>query len=59
MRLELFNPFGQEVAVLVDTEQDPGYHSALLESRGLASGLYFYRLEAGSSIQTKKLMILR
>ena len=33
MRLEIFNPLGQRVAVLVDGEKEAGYHSAVLESR--------------------------
>jgi hypothetical protein len=59
VRLELFNPLGQRVAVLVDGEKEAGYHSATLESRGLAGGLYFYRLQAGDFIETRKLIILR
>jgi hypothetical protein len=59
VKLELFNLLGQSVAVLVNIEQEAGYHSALLESRGLASGLYFYRLKAGDFVETRKLIILR
>jgi hypothetical protein len=57
--LELFNPLGQRVAVLVDGEKEAGYHSVTLESRGLASGIYFYRLQVGNFVETKKLIILR
>jgi hypothetical protein len=59
VRLELFNPLGQSVALLVDGEKEAGYHSVTLESRALASGLYFYRLQAGDFVETKKLIILR
>jgi len=59
VKLELFNPLGQRVAILVDAEKEAGYHYAVLESRGLASGLYFYRFQAGNFVETKKLVILR
>jgi len=67
VRLEVFNPLGQRIAMLVDGDQEAGYHSTVLESRGLArqtagglaSGLYFYRLQAGSFVGTKKLIVLR
>jgi hypothetical protein len=59
VKLEIFNPLGQRVAVLVDGEKEAGYHSVTLESRGLASGLYLYRLQAGDFVETKKLIILR
>ncbi|MGH2576120.1 MAG: T9SS type A sorting domain-containing protein [Ignavibacteria bacterium] len=59
VNLEVFDLLGQRVAVLLDGEQEAGYHSVLLESNGLASGLYFYRLQAGNFVGTKKLIVLR
>jgi photosystem II stability/assembly factor-like uncharacterized protein len=59
VKLELFTSLGQRVAVLVDSDSEPGYHSVTFGSRELASGLYFYRLRAGGFVETKKLIILR
>jgi len=59
VRLEIFNPLGQRAAILVDAEKEAGYHSSVLEGQGLASGLYFYRLQAGDFVETRKLIILR
>jgi hypothetical protein len=56
--ISVFNTLGQEVAKLVNGYQDPGYHDVPFDARGLASGVYFYRLEAGSFIETKKLVLL-
>ena len=39
---------GQEIAVLLNEELTPGTHSATWDATGMASGLYFYRLEAVS-----------
>ena len=57
--LTVLNVLGQEVVRLVDGEQVAGSHEVKLEPRGLSSGVYFYRLVAGSFTSTKKLMLLK
>lgn len=57
--LRLYNILGQEVRTLVDEVQSPGHHSVLLDARNLASGVYFYRLDATSFVATKKLLLLK
>jgi polyhydroxybutyrate depolymerase len=57
--LAIFNTLGQHVATLVQGEQDAGYHEVRFDGSNLASGVYFYRLQAGSYVETKKLMLLR
>jgi hypothetical protein len=57
--LKVYNTFGQEVANLVDGFQAAGYHEVVFDGSGLASGLYFYRLQAGTYSDTKKLMLLK
>ncbi|HTY60396.1 MAG TPA: T9SS type A sorting domain-containing protein [Bacteroidota bacterium] len=59
VRLTVFNSIGQEVVTLVNTVEGPGIHEASLDGSGLASGVYFYRLAAGSRVAVKKLVILR
>jgi hypothetical protein len=59
VRLTVFNVTGQKVAELVNEVQGPGMHEASLDGSRLASGVYFYRLSAGSSVAAKKLVILR
>jgi len=48
VRLGIFNLLGQEVKTLVDGVQEAGYHSAEWDAAAMASGVYFYRLEAVS-----------
>ena len=57
--LEVYNSAGQRVTVLVSGEQTAGEHQVTFDGRGLASGAYLYRLQAGDFISTKKLLLLR
>jgi hypothetical protein len=57
--LSVFNTLGQVVATLVNESQEAGFHDVKFEGTNLASGVYLYRIQAGSFIQTKKLLLLR
>jgi hypothetical protein len=59
VQLEVFNMLGQRMAVLVDGEQKAGYHAAIFDGSGLASGVYVYRLRANEFVVTHKLLLLR
>jgi hypothetical protein len=57
--LKVFNVLGQEVAMLVNGIESPGSKSVTFDGSGLPSGVYFYRLQAGSYSATKMLMIVK
>ncbi len=57
--LIVFNMLGQEVATLVNGYQDAGYRSVKWDASKLPTGVYFYRLTAGASMQTRKLLLIR
>jgi hypothetical protein len=57
--LKVFNTLGQLVATLVNGEQEVGYHEVRFDGSNLASGVYFYRLQAGTYVETRKLLLLR
>ena len=57
--LRVFNILGQEVATLVNGEQKAGYKSIEWNAGSVASGVYFYRLEAGDFSASKKLLLLK
>ena len=57
--LKVFNMLGQEVMTLVKENQQRGNHAALFEANTLATGVYFYRLEAGKFVETKKMLLLK
>jgi hypothetical protein len=57
--LTLLNTLGQEIAHLVNETQDAGYHDVRFDGSGLASGVYFYRVQAGAYVLTRKLVVLK
>ncbi len=74
VRLSVFDMLGKEVGVLVNDRREAGAHVATFDGRGLASGVYLYRLQArplgsaigrdsrsgaGEIVQTRRLMLLR
>jgi hypothetical protein len=55
--LKVYNTLGQQVAQLINGDIDAGYHSVQFNAINLASGVYFYRIQAGSFVETKKLLL--
>jgi hypothetical protein len=43
----------------VSDEQEAGYHDVRFDASALSSGVYFYRLQAGDFVQTRKLLLIR
>ncbi|MBS1553025.1 MAG: choice-of-anchor D domain-containing protein [Bacteroidetes bacterium] len=57
--LKVFDVLGKEVAVLVNEKLSPGIYKAEFDGSSLSSGIYFYKLEAGSFIETKRMILLK
>jgi hypothetical protein len=57
--LKVFDVLGREIATLVNGVEQPGYKSVNFNANNLASGVYYYRLQAGNYIETRKLLLLR
>lgn len=59
VRLEVFNIQGQRVATLVNERMEAGQYNQVFDASNLPSGLYLYRIQAGSFTQTKKLVLMK
>ncbi|MBK7160476.1 MAG: T9SS type A sorting domain-containing protein [Ignavibacteria bacterium] len=57
--LKVFDILGKEVAVLVNEKLSPGIYEAEFDGSSLSSGIYFYKLEAGDFIETKRMILLK
>lgn len=57
--LKIYNILGQEVAVLVNKDQSPGNYKVKFDGSRLASGTYFYRLQAGDFVKIKKMLLIK
>ncbi|RMH58325.1 MAG: T9SS C-terminal target domain-containing protein [Bacteroidetes bacterium] len=59
VELAVYDAVGRRVALLVDGRQDAGYHEVTFEAASLPSGLYLYRLRAGSEEHTGTMILLK
>lgn len=58
-KLEIFDITGKKVKTLVDGFKTAGYYSVVLNGSDLSSGIYFYRIAAGSFVQTKRMVLIK
>jgi endo-1,4-beta-D-glucanase Y len=56
--LIVYDGLGREVATLVASRQEAGYHHVVFDGDGLASGVYYYRMRAGNFVATRKLVLV-
>jgi M6 family metalloprotease-like protein len=59
VRITICDVLGREVAVPVNEKKEPGSYEVKFDGTGLSSGVYFYRMQAGDYVQTRRLMLLR
>jgi hypothetical protein len=59
VRLVVYDILGRKVAILIDREQNAGKYNIPFDANSLASGVYFYRIEAGTFNEIKKMMLLK
>jgi choice-of-anchor B domain-containing protein len=59
VKLGVYDILGREVASLVNETKQPGVYTVSVDASGLSSGVYFYKLDAGSFSQTKRMVLLK
>jgi ligand-binding sensor domain-containing protein len=57
--LKVYDVLGREVEMLVNENLQPGSYEVTFDAAGLASGVYFYRLQSGEFTQTKRMVLMR
>jgi hypothetical protein len=57
--LNVYNVLGSEVTTLVNEKKAPGTYVVEFDGSNLSSGIYFYRMQAGDYVETKKMVLLR
>ena len=59
VQLLVYNVLGKEIATLVNEEKPAGNYKVNFDASKLSSGVYFYQLQAGSFVETKKMILIR
>ncbi|RPH34923.1 T9SS C-terminal target domain-containing protein [bacterium] len=59
VKLTVYDMLGREVAVLVNEQKPAGFYEVKFDGAGLASGMYIYRLTAGSFVQSRTMLLLK
>jgi hypothetical protein len=57
--LRVYDVLGREVATLVNEVKQPGEYTTRWDAGGVSSGVYFYRLQAGGFVQTKRMLLIK
>lgn len=57
--LKIYDILGREVATLVSNEQKPGNYEVQFDGKGLTSGIYFYKLQSGSFVESRKMILIK
>jgi len=59
VQLIVYNSIGQEIAILVNEIIEGGNHSVDFDASSLPSGIYLYKLQVGSFVETKKMILMK
>lgn len=57
--LIVYDMLGKEVATLVNEYLEPGNYTSMFSARSLSSGMYYYRLQSGNNVETKKMVMMK
>ncbi len=57
--LVIYNSLGESITQLISEEMEAGKYSFEFDATGLSSGIYFYQLQAGSFVETKKMVLMK
>jgi len=58
VQLRVYDVLGNEISILMNEDKTAGYYEVDFDVLNLPSGIYFYRIQAGSFVETKKMVLL-
>lgn len=58
-KITVYDLLGRELKTLIDQNLDAGYHEISIDASNFQSGVYFYRIQSGDFIQTKKMVLIK
>jgi hypothetical protein len=59
VRIELYNMLGQKVETVVNENKIAGHYTVNWNAKGMSSGIYFYRIQSGDFIKTRKMLLVK
>jgi hypothetical protein len=59
VRLAVYDLLGRQVETLLDEYLQSGLHTVTFDASKISSGVYFYRLQAGETVETKRMVLLK
>ena len=59
VNLKVYDLLGKEISQLINEEKEAGIYEVNFDASNLSSGVYFYHIEAGDFIETKKMILLK
>ena len=59
VKLTVYNVLGKTIAILVNEQKHAGSYNVSFNASALPSGIYFYKLSAGSYVNIKKMMVIK
>lgn len=59
VQLKIYDVLGKELTTLVNKQQNPGSYEVKFNSVNYSSGVYFYKLQVGSFVETKKMILMK
>lgn len=57
--LKVYDILGKEITILINEKKSPGIYEVTFDGGNIASGVYFYKIQAGDFIQVKKMVLLK
>jgi hypothetical protein len=59
VKLDIYNTLGEKVTQLVNESLSAGSHEVIFNAANLPSGIYFYRIQAGSNVAIRKMILMK